>query len=827
MVDLVSDASGAEAKVCNRRRIACLLSTAAAALLACRAGSVCEAQQAPVTSSSQNKYALLIGIDTYEPEGAKVKVPVGVKPVGRFATDLEFDNLKGPVNDVAAMRTLLTSERFGFPEKNIDVLMDGAATHDAILARLKKDLVDDRKTGDTVVFYISSHGSLRVNSKSDAQVFNLESTEQPPMPLDSTIVPADAYLGAEDVLTSELRHIFNRAADKGVVLTAIIDACHSGGLARGASAVEMVPRNVGYDPRDLATPPTAEAAPADRKDNRVLVYSAAQKDQLAEDVQGEHPHGLFTQALVQAIESLPPDASVLDINRRVLVNMDTAGAENQQPALDATSDRKHQPLLGGVAVKTPPRAIVLGVSEGIVLDTGPVTDVGTGSEFTAVNPTNGVKTVLRVTDAVSLERSHAVVVSPEKAEVNPADLFELTKWVPAQRPEVKFYAGVGNLSLAQIQAAAAAIDEAKLALVNDPSTDAWTHIIAWNGSAWTVQAKKRQPAAGKPARLDAAKAPPVVTLGATLTTDALKKNVPVNATVWFNPPLPAEVTATLLTDKESAAQPTAKPEEALYVAAGVQNAKGLAYAWYERGDYEADVQTPPGYGVGCSPNSPYPLRTNWVPMQAGTSDPDAPTTASLLNDAAVKLAKLNGWLKLQSAVTGSQDFPYALTLVRTSDQKPAEDGSQTHENEEFSLALKQLAATYPKPRWVYVLGIDCEGSGQKMWPLTGPGGKFPTDNGNLDTIPLPGMKFTISDPFGTDTYLLLTTSTPLPDPDVLNFDAVVRGGTRGLSTPLQDLLETTSSGTRGVPGEAPTDWSLQMVQMHSQPNAAPASGKKP
>jgi len=375
------------------------------------------------------------------------------------------------------------------------------------------------------------------------------------MPLDSTIVPADAYLGAEDVLSSELRNIFNRAADKGVVLTAIFDACHSGGEARGAHNPAIVPRNVDYDPRDLATPPDKSAAPADRKDNRVLVFSAAQKDQLAADVQdGNPPHGMFTQALVQAIEALPPDAAALDIYRRVMVNMDTAGAENQEPVLDTTSERKHEPLFGGVAVKTSPRAIVVGVSNGIVLDTGPVADVGAGSEFTAVNDVNGVKTVLRVTDALSVARSHAVVVSPAKVEVKPAELYELTKWVPAARPVVKFYAGPANLTLAQIETAAAVLKQAGLALVDDPSADAWTHIVTWNGDAWTAQAKKPPIAAapGKLATLDAKKAPPVVTLGTTLTAAALTKSIPANATVWFNPPLPSEMAGSLLTDKNSA-----------------------------------------------------------------------------------------------------------------------------------------------------------------------------------------------------------------------------------------------------------------------------------
>ena len=312
----------------------------------------------------------------------------------------------------------------------------------------------------------------------------------------------------------------------------------------------------------------------------------------------------------------------------------------------------------------------------------------------------------------------------------------------------------------------------------------------------------------------------MVTLGATLTAAALRKNVPTNATVWFNPPLPSEMTASLLTEKNSAAQPTSKADEALlYVAAGgVQTRRDIAYAWYKRGDYEADVQTPPGYGAGCSPNSPYPLSTAWVPMaQTGA---DATTPASQLNDAAVKLAKLNGWLKLQSTVTGSTDFPYTLALVRVADKTAVADGGPTHADERFSLALNGSVDAITQPRWVYALAIDCQGNGAKLWPQQGPGGKFPTDNGRLASIPLPGSTFHISPPYGTDTYLLLTTSTPLPDPDVLNFEGVARGGTRGISSPLEQLLQSTSSGTRGATSEAPTDWSLQIVQTHSQPDAA-------
>jgi hypothetical protein len=116
-----------------------------------------------------------------------------------------------------------------------------------------------------------------------------------------------------------------------------------------------------------------------------------------------------------------------------------------------------------------------------------------------------------------------------------------------------------------------------------------------------------------------------------------------------------------------------------------------------------------------------------------------------------------------------------------------------------------------------VLAIDCQGNGQLMFPQQGGGNRYPQEGGRLDQIPLPGAKFLITPPFGTDTYVLLTTSTPLSNPDALNFEGVVRGGERGVSSPLETLLGSTSAGTRGSMAEMPTDWGVEYLQMHSQP----------
>jgi len=70
--------------------------------------------------------------------------------------------LKGCVNDVAAMRTILTSH-FGFDEANIVVLVDTdenaeQPTHANILSKLQ-GLIAGAEPGDILVFHFSGHGT--------------------------------------------------------------------------------------------------------------------------------------------------------------------------------------------------------------------------------------------------------------------------------------------------------------------------------------------------------------------------------------------------------------------------------------------------------------------------------------------------------------------------------------------------------------------------------------------------------------------------------------------------------------------------------------------
>jgi Caspase domain len=788
--------------------------------------------QAPVQvtgPAASQKFALLIGIDTYKHSNTEMKVPASAPRTGRYEPDLVYRDLKGPKYDVEAMKALLTSEKFGFPNdaQHIHILLDQQATRDAILGAMEKYLVSDAHAGDTVVLYMSSHGSVRADPNGHGQLYDLDGTGRHPTYLENTIVPYDWYLGVDDIFSRDIRHIFNQAAEHNVHVTAIFDSCHSGSLARGVESSALVARDFDFDPRPMPPDPypaeTAGTAPESRENNPVLVLSAAQKDQSAIDLQnGNPPHGLFTQELIETLQALPVGRSAADVFRRLEIAMERApGATNQQPELDTTSARKKEPLFGGKAGSGPSTAVVSVDRTGIYVDTGAVADIGPGSEFTQLNAADGVRAVLQVTEPAGIARSKVMVISPSGAQVQSGDIVQLTKWVPAERPTLSFYAGFSNLALTEIEDALNVVQASGVKIARDPATDPWTHHLQWDGTHWSILAHLTKTPAGQ------VRTAKPVELGKKLTQADLRK-LPAGSVVWFDAPLPAESSRGLLPTPAngaplSAAVLTSDRNQAMYVLGGTSATDGIAYAWFKRSDLDAGVQTPGDIGAGCSPNSPYPLRTDWNP---------AVNAEVALTGAATQLAKLNGWLSLEStSVSGQTYYPYHLALRRASNKEEVVNGGATYAGP-YEIDLVADSTDAAESRWVYVLGIDCQGKGSLVWPYEGaPPGKFPSDIGKLDRIVLPGMPFSVDTPYGTDTYLLLTTSTPLTDLSALEFSGVVtRGRARSSQQldPLEDLLDTTSSGTRAATRPTPTNWSVQAIRTQSRKDsgAVPAPVKQ-
>lgn len=778
---------------------------------------------------AQTQRALLIGIDTYQPAGTQAEHPAGCI-YGRCELGA-FENLAGAVNDAQAMADLLTSPKFGFaadkvalltnpgaphPRPGVVVLPAGQTSRDGILAAMRKYLVDLPQHGDTVVFYDASHGSLRVNSKGNKLTVLVNGNY---VHADSTLVPADAYKGGYDIRDREMTRIFNAALDKGIHLTAIFDSCHSGGISRGIGP-KYHERSLAFDPRDIGEAPELlpngqpKPAPTERPDNPALVLSAAQQDQTAKEMPlsatATEPHGAFTAALIEALHALPSDTPASLLYERVRAVLEGGSVPDQEPDLDATAARRRQPLFGGAAADSGKvRAAALQTDDdgSVWLDIGRVSGIGVGSEFTAMIPDSKGQTVtLRVTGLQGIARSSAAVVSPPGAKVAPGEVFELTKWSPAESAPLRVWHWPANLSEEAILAVAAQIEAAGVALVSDPAEEPWTHILCWDGTSWTLQQ------AGAASSID---------LGPTLTANTLKQHLPAGAKLWVNLPPSRELSAKLIPDEVgSAVQAAPDLVGAHYALAGVLNANGPAYAWFHKSELAAGppASGSPAHSPGCSATSQYPVRSDWVSI-TGLSGLEEGGAA--LNKFASLLAKVHGWLELaDSPADASTADYYSLALVPASGETPLAADEPARQGDLLKMALQSSDRVVEK-RWVYVLDIDCHGRGTVLYPGNYAENQFPNAADNGHQFALPGARtLRIGPPYGVDTLILLSTAQPLPDPYVLNFEGVASRGARGVESPLQRLLNDTSAGTRGFPGEIPTNWGIGLITIRSIPKDA-------
>ena len=774
---------------------------------------------------AQTQRALLIGINTYQPAGTHAEHPAGCT-YGRCELGA-FEDLDGAVNDAQAMADLLTSPKFGFPPDNVVLLTNPGpsrprsgvvilpaeqTSRDGILAALRKYLVDLPQRGDTVVFYVASHGSLRVNSQGTKLTVLLNGKY---VHADSTLVPADAYKGGYDVRDREMARIFNAALDKGILLTVIFDSCHSGGISRGIGP-KYRERSLGFDPRDIAEPPDLlpdgqpRTAPTERKDSPALVFSATQQDQTAKETPlsdaASEPHGAFTAALIEALQALPASTPASLVYQRVRAVLEGGSVPDQEPDLDATATRRQQPLFGGNAAdsgKVRTAALNTGDDGSVWLDVGRVSGIGIGSEFTSMFPNGKGQTVrLRVRGLEGIARSSAEVISPSGTQVTPGEVFELTKWIAAVSAPLRIWHWPANLSQDELLTALAQIKAANVASVSDPAEEPWTHVLSWDGTNWTLQ--------------QAGKASPV-TLGERLMANTLQQHLPAGAKLWINVPPSRELAEKLVPgDQNSAVQTVSDLRLAHYALAGVMTANGPAYAWFHKSELAAGppVDKHDGHSSGCSYTSQYPVRSDWVAMGSASA---VEQSVARLNSLASLLAKVHGWLELaDSPADASTANYYSLALAPASGEMPLAPDEPVRQGDLVRMVLQSSGRVVEK-RWVYILDIDCHGKGTVLYPGNFTENQFPNAADYGRQFFLPGaLTLRIGPPYGVDTLIMLSTEQPLPDPYLLNFEGVTRS-TRGVESPLARLLNETSGGTRGISSEVPTNWGIGVLTLRSIP----------
>ncbi|MCU1350534.1 MAG: peptidase caspase catalytic subunit p20 [Acidobacteria bacterium] len=725
------------------------------------------------------KRAVLIGINDYT--ASSLPAPATAPP-----PDRDWEDLQGAVTDAGILRDLLISG-YGFDPANIVTLTDQQATRAAILDALERNLVESSKNGDVVFFYYSGHGSQVENSCSDE-----------PDHMDESIVPADSRHGAADIRDKELRRIFNDILNQGTRLTVVFDSCHSGSGARGFDA-GLRPRSVRPDLRDVAD----DSDPGPRPENRgALIVAAAQDFDLAYETRepSGNVHGAFSWAFEKALRDSVPGEPAIDTFLRAQARL-RLDMPAQEPMIAGTSEARLTPFLGASGErprrKTPIAVERVNPDGTYVLQGGWVNGINIGSELEA----DGIR--LEVTALRGIARCDARAVLPvtraAPAALQSGALLEIVGWAaPPGRPLRVWIPAAVQETAAFAQELQREAERTKIQWVADPTETVATHLVRWRDGQWEVLARgKRAEHAGgvDPAHI--------------------LRGIPPGSSVFVQLPAPValvEAIGVRPNGDQDGIELTSDPQLADYILGGRLVDGRIEYTWLRR------AMTPSERGLVA-----LPLRSRW-------SSADAADTPLVLHDAILRLRRIFGWQHLESPRDDA--LPYDLAIRRADDGSLVKAPVLVGESR-YGLVLRARSGrpvAAVQPRYVYVFAIDSLGNSILLFPPSGSvENRVPIadDEGHLAQLPseIPlgeRASFSVTPPYGIDTYFLLTTDEALPDPWSLEWSGVRAVSGRGTS-PLQQLLAL--GGTMRSPLRTPSNWSIEKLVFESvSPQAAHKSG---
>lgn len=337
-----------------------------------------------------NLYALLIGVDCYLPN--------------RLPNGGSYHSLNGCVRDIRHVEEYLTS-RLRLPRERILKLTASNAagdfpaepagqwpTYENMAAQFQQ-LTALAQAGDQVYIHYSGHGGRA-------------STIYPGLKgaggLDEALVPANiGNPGARYLRDVELAYLLRAMVDKGLIVTVVLDSCHSGGatrgmaaaVARGISEIDTTPR-----PADSLIAPTwqlaalwqAEASatraakPAsgwllEPKGYTLFAACRASESAYEYPFNGNEKNGALTYWLLDSLRQAGPGFSAKVIFDRILAKVH-GQFDRQTPQLQGEGNRPVfssnwiQPFYAVPLLKVDPTGRVL-------LNAGEAHGLQTGAQF--------------------------------------------------------------------------------------------------------------------------------------------------------------------------------------------------------------------------------------------------------------------------------------------------------------------------------------------------------------------------------------------------------------------------------------------------------------
>ncbi|MHC0068621.1 caspase family protein [Nostoc sp. UIC 10890] len=298
------------------------------------------------STSVTNYYALLIGINCYLPN--------------KLAGGYSYGNLAGCVQDVNKVEAYLLNT---VPKIKIFKLTS-SISNNSILPKEPEELLPTYKNiinkiqeltslgekGDFVYIHFSGHGGRTKTNYSKWKGDN---------GLDESLVPIDIGTSEGQYIRDvELAYIFNKMIDKGLVLTVVLDSCHSGGTARGNARirglgiVDETPRLTeslvgsieelmsSWEKITSSTRNVAAASSWLPEQRGYTLLAACRDNEFAyEDVfDGQESNGALTYWLLDSLKKLGTGVTYKTLHNRLLAKIHSQ-FERQMPMLQGESER--------------------------------------------------------------------------------------------------------------------------------------------------------------------------------------------------------------------------------------------------------------------------------------------------------------------------------------------------------------------------------------------------------------------------------------------------------------------------------------------------------
>lgn len=339
-------------------------------------------------------YALLIGIDRYLPN----QLPHGGS----------YESLHGCVRDINHVEALLKN-MLKVPEAQIFKLVashvngstqpsEQLPTYENMVTKFK-ELTKIAQPGDRVYIHYSGHGGRSVTAYPDLKGKNA---------IDESLVPMDIGNPQAHYLRDlELAKLLQSMVDKGLVVTLVLDSCHSGGATRGGVENASV-RGLSKNIVDTTPRPTESLVASTeellqnwqsltKKEEKTrnltatsgwlpepkgyVLLAACRDNELAHErpFNGKEKNGVLTYWLLDSLKTLGTGITYKVLHDRILAKI-YGESKQQTPMLQGEGDRL---VFNGQSMSCQYAVTVLKVDAAnrVLLQAGAAQGVGEGAEF--------------------------------------------------------------------------------------------------------------------------------------------------------------------------------------------------------------------------------------------------------------------------------------------------------------------------------------------------------------------------------------------------------------------------------------------------------------